>query len=124
MDYPNILVCCDIYLHFLTVIWGLFLYILTVFAVSAICCRLATYPCTGYCCQLGKFSPFRLLKVSSDNCVFADIYIFFFGLIFWGVVGEQILKDGMQHVGKLICSNLGARMDSEPKRWRILGLYV
>ncbi|KAF9683010.1 hypothetical protein SADUNF_Sadunf05G0167800 [Salix dunnii] len=35
-------------------------------------------------------------------------------------VDEQILKDGMQHVGKLICSNLGARMDSEPKRWRIL----
>ncbi|XP_070024477.1 protein root UVB sensitive 2, chloroplastic isoform X2 [Nicotiana sylvestris] len=34
-----------------------------------------------------------------------------------------ILKDGMQHVGKLICSNLGARMDSEPKRWRILGLH-
>nr|GMD22227.1 protein root UVB sensitive 2, chloroplastic isoform X1 [Ipomoea batatas] len=31
-----------------------------------------------------------------------------------------ILKDGMQHVGKIICSNLGARMDSEPKRWRIL----
>ncbi|KAK7345773.1 hypothetical protein VNO77_16384 [Canavalia gladiata] len=31
-----------------------------------------------------------------------------------------ILKDGMQHLGKLICSNLGARMDSEPKRWRIL----
>lgn len=31
-----------------------------------------------------------------------------------------ILKDGMQHVGKLICSNLGAQMDSEPKRWRIL----
>nr|POF05318.1 protein root uvb sensitive 2, chloroplastic [Quercus suber] len=31
-----------------------------------------------------------------------------------------ILKDGMQHVGKLICSNLGARMDSEPKSWRIL----
>ncbi|KAH0672611.1 hypothetical protein KY290_026928 [Solanum tuberosum] len=26
-----------------------------------------------------------------------------------------ILRDGMQHVGKLICSNLGARMDSEPK---------
>lgn len=36
----------------------------------------------------------------------------------------QILKDGMQHVGKLICSNLGARMDSEPKRWRILGLHL
>ncbi|KAE9619370.1 hypothetical protein Lal_00047422 [Lupinus albus] len=31
-----------------------------------------------------------------------------------------ILKDGMQHLGNLICSNLGARMDSEPKRWRIL----
>lgn len=31
-----------------------------------------------------------------------------------------ILKDGMQHVGKLICSNLGALMDSEPKQWRIL----
>ncbi|XP_063946307.1 protein root UVB sensitive 2, chloroplastic isoform X2 [Daucus carota subsp. sativus] len=31
-----------------------------------------------------------------------------------------ILKDGMQHAGKLICSSLGARMDSEPKRWRIL----
>ncbi|RVW24573.1 Protein root UVB sensitive 2, chloroplastic [Vitis vinifera] len=31
-----------------------------------------------------------------------------------------VLKDGMQHVGKLICSNLGARMDSEPKLWRIL----
>ncbi|KAJ1416591.1 Root UVB sensitive family [Sesbania bispinosa] len=30
-----------------------------------------------------------------------------------------ILKDGMQHVGKLICSNWGARMDSEPKRWRL-----
>ncbi|KAL6516170.1 hypothetical protein OROGR_019475 [Orobanche gracilis] len=32
----------------------------------------------------------------------------------------QILKDGMQHVGKLICSNLGARMDSERKSWRVL----
>ncbi|XP_071689448.1 protein root UVB sensitive 2, chloroplastic-like [Rutidosis leptorrhynchoides] len=30
-----------------------------------------------------------------------------------------ILKDGMQHMGKLICSSLGARMDSEPKRWRV-----
>ncbi|KAJ0054057.1 hypothetical protein Pint_01735 [Pistacia integerrima] len=35
-------------------------------------------------------------------------------------VVSWILKDGMQHVGKLICSNLGARMDSEPKRWRIV----
>ncbi|PON51300.1 Root UVB sensitive family [Parasponia andersonii] len=35
-------------------------------------------------------------------------------------VVSWVLKDGMQHVGKLICSNLGARMDSEPKRWRIL----
>ncbi|WJX78994.1 Protein root UVB sensitive 2, chloroplastic [Trifolium repens] len=31
-----------------------------------------------------------------------------------------ILKDGMQHVGKIICSNWGARMDSDPKRWRLL----
>ncbi|EPS59648.1 hypothetical protein M569_15155 [Genlisea aurea] len=31
-----------------------------------------------------------------------------------------ILKDGMQHVGKLLCSSLGARMDSEPKSWRVL----
>ncbi|XAR58641.1 hypothetical protein NMG60_11014117 [Bertholletia excelsa] len=31
-----------------------------------------------------------------------------------------ILKDGMEHVGKLMCSNLGSRMDSEPKRWRIM----
>jgi hypothetical protein len=31
-----------------------------------------------------------------------------------------ILKDGMQHAGKLICSGMGARMDSEPKSWRIL----
>ncbi|XP_022758401.1 protein root UVB sensitive 2, chloroplastic-like isoform X2 [Durio zibethinus] len=35
-----------------------------------------------------------------------------------------ILKDGMQHMGKLICSNLGARMNSEPKRRRILGMAV
>ncbi|XP_058197113.1 protein root UVB sensitive 2, chloroplastic isoform X1 [Rhododendron vialii] len=35
-------------------------------------------------------------------------------------VVSWVLKDGMQHVGKLICSSLGARMDSEPKRWRIL----
>ncbi|KAG5040813.1 hypothetical protein JHK82_012928 [Glycine max] len=26
----------------------------------------------------------------------------------------------MQHVGKLICSNWGGTMDSEPKRWRLL----
>ncbi|CAA6655275.1 unnamed protein product [Spirodela intermedia] len=30
-----------------------------------------------------------------------------------------VLKDGMQHAGKLICSKMGARMDSEPKSWRI-----
>ncbi|KAH9573573.1 hypothetical protein CY35_01G008100 [Sphagnum magellanicum] len=30
-----------------------------------------------------------------------------------------VLKDGMQHIGKLVCSSMGARMDSEPKRWRI-----
>uniref|UniRef100_A0A0D9ZN65 Uncharacterized protein n=1 Tax=Oryza glumipatula TaxID=40148 RepID=A0A0D9ZN65_9ORYZ len=36
------------------------------------------------------------------------------------VLSTQILKDGMQHAGKLICSGMGARMDSEPKSWRIL----
>ncbi|KAM3388401.1 hypothetical protein ACQJBY_010899 [Aegilops geniculata] len=35
------------------------------------------------------------------------------------VLSTQILKDGMQHAGKLICSGMGARMDSEPKSWRI-----
>lgn len=35
-------------------------------------------------------------------------------------VVSWILKDGMEHVGKLISSNLGALMDSEPKRWRIV----
>ncbi|KAL5998674.1 Protein root UVB sensitive 2, chloroplastic [Asimina triloba] len=35
-------------------------------------------------------------------------------------VVSWILKDGMEHMGKLICSNMGARMDSEPKSWRIL----
>ncbi|GBG89715.1 hypothetical protein CBR_g49568 [Chara braunii] len=30
-----------------------------------------------------------------------------------------VLKDGMQHVGKLIGSSNGARMDAEPKRWRL-----
>eukprot|EP01018_Ginkgo_biloba_P005628 Gb_08952 [translate_table: standard] len=35
-------------------------------------------------------------------------------------VVSWVLKDGMQHMGKLICSNMGARMDSEPKRWRVL----
>lgn len=36
-----------------------------------------------------------------------------------------VLKDGMQHFGKLICSSMGAQMDSEPKRWRIFadGMY-
>eukprot|EP00249_Psilotum_nudum_P018145 c26660_g1_i1 orf=127-1488(+) len=34
-------------------------------------------------------------------------------------VVSWVLKDGMQHVGKLVCSSWGARMDSEPKRWRI-----
>lgn len=36
----------------------------------------------------------------------------------------QVLKDGMQHLGNIICSKLGARMDSEPKRWRILGFHL
>lgn len=35
-------------------------------------------------------------------------------------VVSWVLRDGMEHAGKLICSSLGSRMDSEPKRWRIL----
>lgn len=34
-------------------------------------------------------------------------------------VVSWVLKDGMQHVGKLACSLWGARMDAEPKRWRL-----
>lgn len=34
-------------------------------------------------------------------------------------VVSWVLKDGMQHVGKLVCSTWGARMDAEPKRWRL-----
>ncbi|KAI4329699.1 hypothetical protein MLD38_028054 [Melastoma candidum] len=32
----------------------------------------------------------------------------------------EILKGGMQHAGKVIYNNLGVRIDSDPKRWRIL----
>ncbi|ONM15980.1 Protein root UVB sensitive 2 chloroplastic [Zea mays] len=32
---------------------------------------------------------------------------------------SEMLKS-KQHAGKLICSSMGARMDSEPKSWRIL----
>ncbi|KAG0616528.1 hypothetical protein M758_5G122700 [Ceratodon purpureus] len=35
-----------------------------------------------------------------------------------------VLKDGMQHVGKFMCSRMGARMDSEPKRWRIFADFM
>jgi hypothetical protein len=57
------------------------------------------------------------VDVSSPDCMLVkNFYVSF--------VVMQILKDGMQHVGKLICSNLGARMDSEPKSWRILGMHL
>lgn len=57
------------------------------------------------------------MDVSRPDCMLVkNFYVSF--------VGMQILKDGMQHVGKLICSNLGARMDSEPKSWRILGMHL
>ncbi|KAJ7567252.1 hypothetical protein O6H91_02G139000 [Diphasiastrum complanatum] len=36
-------------------------------------------------------------------------------------VVSWVLKDGMQHIGKLIGSRMGVRMDAEPKRWRIFG---
>ncbi|KAI5059134.1 hypothetical protein GOP47_0025453 [Adiantum capillus-veneris] len=35
-------------------------------------------------------------------------------------VVSWVLKDGMQHAGKIACSMWGARMDAEPKRWRLL----
>ncbi|PWZ39099.1 Protein root UVB sensitive 2, chloroplastic [Zea mays] len=65
-------------------------------SVLAVCCRFATYPGASNCCKLGKHMMTEMLK------------------------SKQILKDGMQHAGKLICSSMGARMDSEPKSWRIL----
>ena len=60
-------------------------------------------------------------QISSDQIV--TVIPFGFKYCENCIVDMQVLKDGMQHMGKLICSNLGARMDSEPKRWRILGLY-
>lgn len=57
----------------------------------------------------------RSLRLIPDH-VLAKFYKFI-------LFNLQVLKDGMEHAGKLICSSLGARMDSEPKRWRILGLY-
>ena len=73
-------------------------------------------------------TPAQATAVSWVSCTGETIDRFFVlvALLFsssLNFVDEQILKDGMQHAGKLICSNLGARMDSEPKRWRILGLF-
>ncbi|MCO5586330.1 hypothetical protein L7F22_040269 [Adiantum nelumboides] len=34
-------------------------------------------------------------------------------------VASWVLKDGMQHAGKIACSMWGAHMDAEPKRWRL-----
>lgn len=81
-------------------------------SVLAVCCRFATYPGASNCCKLGKHMMSEMLKskqVLLWNILADFLYVF------------QILKDGMQHAGKLICSSMGARMDSEPKSWRILG---
>lgn len=81
-------------------------------SVLAVCCRFATYPGASNCCKLGKHMMTEMLKskqVLLWNILADFLYVF------------QILKDGMQHAGKLICSSMGARMDSEPKSWRILG---
>lgn len=61
-------------------------------------------------------------QISGNNLRIPTVFLFNFCLFEFFLGLSQILKDGMQHVGKLICSNLGARMDSEPKCWRILGL--
>lgn len=34
-------------------------------------------------------------------------------------VVSWVLKEGMQHVGKLVGSSMGPRMDADPKKWRI-----
>ncbi|KAL6564105.1 Protein root UVB sensitive 2, chloroplastic [Orobanche hederae] len=69
------------------------------------------------------------LSVLSTQGMFIQLLIPFQSLLFaaglrptpaQATAVSWILKDGMQHVGKLICSNLGARMDSEPKSWRVL----
>ncbi|KVI12377.1 Protein of unknown function DUF647 [Cynara cardunculus var. scolymus] len=63
---------------------------------------------------LQHFSSAALSVLSTQSLLYAA------GLRPTPAQATAILKDGMQHVGKLICSNLGAQMDSEPKRWRIL----
>eukprot|EP00897_Mesotaenium_endlicherianum_P000424 jgi/Mesen1/10382/ME000081S09771 len=35
-------------------------------------------------------------------------------------IASWVLKDGLGHVGKFMCSSLGARMDAQPKQWRVL----
>jgi hypothetical protein len=90
------------------------------FTVTAICCGHATDPCPSIFCELGKFS----LLGSIDLWMCLILTVCLLRIFYVSFVGMQILKDGMQHVEKLICSNLGARMDSEPKSWRILGMHL
>ncbi|KAK1260841.1 hypothetical protein QJS04_geneDACA002404 [Acorus gramineus] len=63
---------------------------------------------------LQHFSSAALSVLSTQSLLFAA------GLRPTPAQATAILKDGMQHAGKLICSHMGARMDSEPKSWRIL----
>ncbi|THG04095.1 hypothetical protein TEA_025417 [Camellia sinensis var. sinensis] len=70
-----------------------------------------------------RYTQFRALQHLSSaalSVLSTQSLLFAAGLRPTPAQATAILRDGMQHVGKLICSNLGARMDSEPKRWRIL----
>lgn len=91
------------------------------FAVTAVCCRPATDSCPSNGSELGKFLLVGQLADLSLVLTARWLRIFSFST---ALMCFQVLKDGMQHVGKLICSNLGARMDSEPKSWRILGWHI
>ncbi|KAJ3706429.1 hypothetical protein LUZ61_010134 [Rhynchospora tenuis] len=72
---------------------------------------------------LRKVKPVQVKeKEAPTNWALAQSLLFAVGLrptLAQATVVSWILKDGMQHVGKLICNSMGARMDSEPKTWCI-----
>jgi hypothetical protein len=64
---------------------------------------------------VGGMSTLLDRRFGERSSIFRELH----GLISSSIL--QVLKDGMQHIGKLFCSSLGAKMDSEPKRWRVFG---
>ncbi|XP_078427867.1 root UVB sensitive protein (Protein of unknown function, DUF647) isoform X2 [Wolffia australiana] len=62
---------------------------------------------------LQHFSSAALSVLSTQSLLFAA------GLRPSPAQTTAVSWDGMQHAGKLICSKMGAKMDSEPKSWRI-----